>query len=197
MKNGLATNTHNRKLPYGKVINVSFLEAGNHGNMFKHPKKEKKNPLNMFLGIFPLMGVRTAFPLTAASTIHVLRSGPGLIADEGYKFCSRAQAPRHGSHAHTHQFLWVRAFRWRPYLFQKPLFQPRPHTSRRSYITFSQIPQRGSEGCRQLGKGRGRAQAGSGCKANFFSFSWPFLLFFLWVQPRAGCFDLSFQQLVG
>lgn len=93
MKNGFATNTHNRKLPYGKVINVSFLEAGNHGNMFKHPKKEKKNPLNMFLGIFPLMGVRTAFPLTAASTIHVLRSGPGLIADEGYKFCSRAQAP--------------------------------------------------------------------------------------------------------
>lgn len=80
IKNCQATNNHNRKLPYGEVTNMSFLEAENHCDVLSI----RKNPLSMFLSIFPPIGGETSPP--------ILRRGAGLIADEGYKSGWRARA---------------------------------------------------------------------------------------------------------
>lgn len=47
--------------------------------MFKHQKKKKKNPLNMFLGIFPPIGGGNSVPINGRVNIHVLRRGSMLI----------------------------------------------------------------------------------------------------------------------
>ena len=79
--------------------------------MFKHQKK-KKNPLNMFLGIFPPIGGGNSIPINGRVNIHVLGRGSTLIVCKR-KDINSAQDPGPGSHTHAGPILWVQALRWK------------------------------------------------------------------------------------